>query len=140
MLVQGRASGADGAAAGSDAADDANATAGGDAADAAATGFAGAAASCAAGPAAAAGDGSIGFRIGSGMGANSIRTLTSICPRTYTSLCQALQQQPGAGGGGRHPADPGHLPHGWQQAIDPGSGRSFYYNSVTGASQWDAPL
>ena len=32
------------------------------------------------------------------------------------------------------------LPEGWQPTLDPSSGRTFYHNATTGATQWDKPV
>jgi hypothetical protein len=29
--------------------------------------------------------------------------------------------------------------HGWQEVTDPGSGKIYFYNSKTNATQWDRP-
>jgi len=41
---------------------------------------------------------------------------------------------------GRGPA-PGHkgLPAGWESAVDPNSGKTYFYNHTLGKSQWDKP-
>lgn len=31
------------------------------------------------------------------------------------------------------------LPAGWATAVDPGSGRTYYYNSASGATSWEVP-
>jgi len=37
------------------------------------------------------------------------------------------------------PAVPPPLQPGWQQAQDPGSGRTYYYNTALGQTQWTPP-
>ena len=31
------------------------------------------------------------------------------------------------------------MPSGWEQANDPGSGKTYYHNNTTGVTQWDKP-
>ena len=33
----------------------------------------------------------------------------------------------------------GALPPGWEERFDPASGRTYYVNAATGASQWEPP-
>lgn len=37
------------------------------------------------------------------------------------------------------PPPPSGMPAGWTAALDPASGRTYYVNAATGASQWDPP-
>ena len=41
-------------------------------------------------------------------------------------------------GGGGAPAPPS-LPAGWQSAVDPSSGKTYYVNSMTGQTSWEMP-
>jgi len=47
----------------------------------------------------------------------------------------AMPQDSGDGGGGSN-----KLPNGWVEATDPSSGSIYYFNQITGATQWDRPL
>ena len=58
-------------------------------------------------------------------------------PQQYQS--QQFQPQPQAYGATPMPVQAPPLPPGWASTIDPASGMTYYYNSQTGAVQWEMP-
>lgn len=63
-------------------------------------------------------------------------------PQQYQAQPQQYQQQPqayGAAVGAPVPVHAPPLPPGWASTIDPASGMTYYYNTQTGAVQWEMP-
>jgi len=66
----------------------------------------------------------------------------------YVNLATGTSQweaPPGAAGANKQipppPPEPSKapLPAGWSEGVDPGSGRTYYFNAATMASQWTPP-
>ncbi|EFC47931.1 C2 domain-containing protein [Naegleria gruberi] len=52
--------------------------------------------------------------------------------QAYQTMPQVMPQQPSL------PTTPG-LPYGWEERVDPGSGRAYYLNHTTKSTQWERP-
>ena len=57
----------------------------------------------------------------------------------YWFLCKRSPGTPGTKAQMAMPPPPPSVPVGWQAAMDPATGRTYYVNSATGQSQWEPP-